>query len=369
VQPSRLLRAGGTLAPQVVSLHFLGKRTRLIGLVFLSAICSALCSLATADEAEAIAQIETSGGSVRKIAASVEDKEVAFHLSDKEITDDALRPLSSIQNLTWLYLQGTSITDDGLQHLSGLTKLTKLHFEKTGIGDSGLVHLAGLENLEYLNLYGTKVTDAGLEHLEGMKNLKKLYLWQTGVTEQGAETLRQSLPNAEIVMGAKLAVINEEPKEEEAKQEEEKKEEPPQETLAKGRYVRVRLAGDNRLLSLAEVEVLQTKDGAALHSVGEARQSSVDYGGEPTRGNDDNTNQNYNDGSVTHTKTENDPWWQLDLNGVKDIGRIKVWNRGDCCGDRLADAIIEVLDESQKVVWSDKVTAAKDGSIHAYVKK
>jgi hypothetical protein len=344
-------------------------------LVTVIAISFALGSSARADEAEAIAQIEQSGGSVRKIAASVEDLEAAFHLADKEITDDALKPLGSLENLVWLNLQGTAITDDGLQHLSGLTKLTKLHLEKTGIGDAGLVHLTSLENLEYLNLYGTKVTDAGLAHLNGLKNLQKLYLWQSGVTEEGAASLRQSLPDTEIVMGAKLAVVTEEPKEEKNEQEkkaepqEVKKEEPPRDTLAEGRFVRVRLVGDNRLLSLAEVEVLQTKDGAALHREGKATQSSVDYGGEPTRGNDGSANQDYNDRSITHTKIEKDPWWQLDLNGVKDIGRINVWNRGDCCGERLEDAVVEVLDESQKVVWSDKVTAARDGSVHTFEKK
>ncbi len=351
------------------------KTTQLIGLVILMAVGSVLGSAARADEAEVIAQIEQSGGSVRQIAASAEQLEAAFHLSDKDITDDALKPLGSLDNLVWLYLQGTAITDDGLEHLSRLETLTQLHLEKTGIGDAGLVHLANLENLEYLNLYGTKVTDAGLEHLRGLKNLQKLYLWQSGVTEEGAASLRQLLPATEVVMGAQLAVVDKEPEDEkhgEEKKDEqpqEKKEEPPQDTLAKGRFVRVRLVGDNRLLSLAEVEVIQTKDGAALHGEGKATQSSVDYGGEPTRGNDGSTNQDYNDGSITHTKTEKDPWWQLDLNGVKDIGRIKVWNRGDCCGERLKDAIVEVLDEAQKVVWSERITAASDGSVHSFVKK
>jgi len=334
-----------------------------------------LCSVAVshADEA-AIKQIEELGGSVRQIAANVEDHEAAFHLSDKEITDEALKPLASVDNLVWLYLQGTKITDDGLQHISGITTLTKLHLEKTAVGDEGVKHLGGLENLEYLNLYGTKVSDAGLEHLKGLKNLKKLYLWQSAVTEEGAEALRAAMPDTEVVLGAKLAVVKPaEPEEEkkEDKKEEEKKpeakaEEPPKNSINKGKFVRVRLAGENRILSLAEVEVHQTGDGAAVHKEGKATQSSVDYGGEPKRAVDGNTSQNYNDGSVTHTKSEKDPWWQLELTDVKDIGRIKIYNRSDCCGDRLKDAIVEILDESQKVVWEKTVADAKDGSVHTY---
>ena len=340
----------------------------------LTATVLALCAvtIANADET-AIKQIEELGGSVRQIAANVDDREAAFHLSDKEITDEALEPLAKVENLVWLYLQGTKITDDGLQHISGITTLTKLHLEKTEIGDQGVKHLSGLENLEYLNLYGTKVSDAGLEHLKGLKNLKKLYLWQSAVTEEGAEALRAAMPDTEVVLGAKLAVVKpaepEEEKNEEQKEEEKpeaKPDEPPKTSINKGKFVRVRLAGENRILSLAEVEVHQTGDGAAIHKEGKATQSSVDYGGEPKRAIDGNTSQNYNDGSVTHTKSETDPWWQLELADVKDIGRIKIYNRGDCCGDRLEEAIVEILDGSQKVVWEKTVADAKDGSVHTY---
>lgn len=327
-----------------------------------------------ADEAAAVAKIEEAGGTVRKIAQSVEWREVAYHLSDKEVTDEALAPLADVPELTWLYLQGTKISDAGLKHIAGIKTLTKLHLEKTEIGDDGLVHLKGLDKLEYLNLYGTKVTDKGLEHLSEMKSLKKLYLWQSAATAEGVNKLKESLTETEVVLGASLA----KPKPKEEKKEEEKKEEgkegkpadePAKESLAKGRFVRVRLEGKNRILSLAEVQVFQTKDNAELHKAGKATQSSDDFSGAPNRANDGKTNQNYNDGSVTHTKSEDNPWWQLDLGATKEIGRIKVWNRSDCCGDRLKDGVVEVLDESQKVVYTGKIMGAKDSSVHVLQKK
>ena len=352
------------------------RQTSYLTIIALSLLCAN--SLCPANE-EAIQQIEDSGGTVRQIAASVEDREAAFHLSDKVITDDALKPLHQIEKLVWLYLQGTKITDDGLDHIAGIKTLTKLHLEKTQVGDEGVQKLAGLENLEYLNLYGTKVSDAGLEHLKSLKSLKKLYLWQTAVTEEGAEAFRKAMPETEVVLGAKLAVVKPaEPKEpaetkkdgeksnaEKPEDKNEEKDEPPK-TSTKGKFVRVRLQGDNRILSLAEVKVLKTGDGAPLHVQGKASQSSVDYGGKPKRASDGSAKQNYNDGSVTHTKTEKDPWWQIELADVEEIGRIKIYNRSDCCGDRLQDAIVEILDESQKVVWEKKVTDAKDGSVHTF---
>lgn len=152
-------------------------------------------------EQAAIAAIEQAGGTVRIIAADTEDREVQFYLSDKDVKDDALKPLPDVSNVVWLNLRGTKVTDAGLAQLKDMTGLTRLHLEKTGVGDAGLAHLTGLTNVEYLNLYDTQVTDNGLEHLKGLKKLRKLYLWQTQVTEQGVEKLREALPDAVIVLG------------------------------------------------------------------------------------------------------------------------------------------------------------------------
>ena len=115
------------------------------------------CFAQTPEEQEqaAIQEIEKIGGSVRKIAANVDWKEAAFHLSGTELTDDGLANVAKINKLTWLNLRGTKITDAGVAHIAGLTDLKRLHLEKTAIGDEGLKHLVGLTNLEYLNLYGT----------------------------------------------------------------------------------------------------------------------------------------------------------------------------------------------------------------------
>jgi hypothetical protein len=304
-----------------------------------------------ADEAAALAAIEKLGGTVRVIAQDTTDKEAAFHLSGSEVTDDGLVHLKDISGLIGLNLRGTKITDEGLRHLSGIKTLVRLHLEKTGITDAGLAHLSGLENLEYLNLYGTKVTDAGLDHLKGLTKLKKLYLWQTEVTKEGAEKLAALIPDLYINRGADT-----EPG-------------PPTKTLANGRYVKVRLEGEQRILSLAEVQILETATGNELQKEGTAIQSSDYEGAGADRAKDGNTDGNYSKGSVSHTNTENNPWWLIDLGEVKDIGKIVVANRSDCCGDRLAGAVIEVFDRSLAIVWTEKIAEAKDGSISEFVAK
>src|SRR5262245_18876237 len=102
-----------------------------------------------------------------------------------------------------------------------------------------------------------------------------------------------------------------------------------------GRYVRVQLAGDN-ILSLAEAEVRGGPNGN-LSLVKPATQSSTAYDAPASRGVDGNTSGNWANNSVTHTATEHQPWWQVDLGSIQQIEVVKLWNRTDCCSDRLSN--------------------------------
>ena len=112
---------------------------------------------------------------------------------------DLLLPIST--QLTWLDLGRSPVSDNHMKVIGQLKNLTKLHLEKTSISDDGLVHLKELQHLEYLNLYGTSITDNGLAHLHSLGNLKSLYLWQTDVTKDGVEELQLALPNLYVNTG------------------------------------------------------------------------------------------------------------------------------------------------------------------------
>ncbi|WP_344246647.1 glycosyl hydrolase family 95 catalytic domain-containing protein [Isoptericola hypogeus] len=71
-------------------------------------------------------------------------------------------------------------------------------------------------------------------------------------------------------------------------------------------------------------------------------QSSVVSGGVPSRAVDGDTDGVWGNGSVTHTASQNQPWWQVDLGSSQPIGEIAVWNRTDCCSDRLSDYYVFV---------------------------
>src|SRR5262249_6722789 len=111
----------------------------------------------------------------------------------------------------------------------------------------------------------------------------------------------------------------------------------------------------DKILSLAEVQLFQVTDNLARG--GKATQSSTDYSGEPQRAIDGNTNGDYfAANSTTHTRQENDPWWEVDLGGDKPIERIVLWNRTDGeVGSRLPNSRVLVVDKDRKTVWQSPV--------------
>ncbi|MBN8466981.1 discoidin domain-containing protein [Corallococcus exiguus] len=108
-----------------------------------------------------------------------------------------------------------------------------------------------------------------------------------------------------------------------------------------GRYVRVQLGGYNPL-SLAEVRVIGEPNLAMGKPVMQSSTYPVAYGGSADRAVDGNTNGDYFALSVSATNFQAGPWWEVDLQGVNGIKRIELWNRTDCCAERLSSYYVFV---------------------------
>jgi hypothetical protein len=128
---------------------------------------------------------------------------------------------------------------------------------------------------------------------------------------------------------------------------------------ATGRFVRIELPGSQKILSLAEVQVIAGSENVAPK--GSASQSSVAFDGPAKLAIDGNTDGRYYESkSVTHNNQEDNPWWEVDLGSDRAIERIAVWNRtdgGGAIGGRLAGFKVLVLDAGRNVVWQ---TTPKD---------
>ena len=52
---------------------------------------------------------------------------------------------------------------------------------------------------------------------------------------------------------------------------------------------------------------------------------------------DGNTDKSFFDSSVSHTNLDASAWWEVDLEASATINSITIWNRTDCCANRLAN--------------------------------
>ncbi|PWA33138.1 hypothetical protein CCH79_00018706, partial [Gambusia affinis] len=106
------------------------------------------------------------------------------------------------------------------------------------------------------------------------------------------------------------------------------------------------------LLLLLPVCSAYTYQNVALR--GKATQSSQ-FKGEPwnafvsaSNAIDGNLNSDLKKGSCTHTETENNPWWRVDLLDSYVVTQVVITNRGDCCGERLNGAAVHIGNSLQK---------------------
>ena len=96
------------------------------------------------------------------------------------------------------------------------------------------------------------------------------------------------------------------------------------------------------LLSRPSTVYATPGDNIALS--GTASQIDTDFDGVASRGNDGNTDGNYSNNSVTHTRSTNEPWWQVDLGSSQFIGSVVVWNRTDGGQSNIDNSYILVSD-------------------------
>ncbi|CAH1775088.1 unnamed protein product [Owenia fusiformis] len=77
---------------------------------------------------------------------------------------------------------------------------------------------------------------------------------------------------------------------------------------------------------------------------------------------DGNTDPDFNQGSCTHTSdTGEDPWWMVDLEQKFIISRVEIYNRGDCCGNRLKNFEIRVGNSTD--IATNSICATHDDEV------
>ncbi|MER6977353.1 alpha-L-fucosidase [Streptomyces carpinensis] len=105
-----------------------------------------------------------------------------------------------------------------------------------------------------------------------------------------------------------------------------------------------------RQTTTTSIQVTVAAENLALGK--KAEQKSTAWDAPAGRAVDGNTDGNFNGGSVTHTaEPETQAWWQVDLGAPAALDSVDIWNRTDCCADRLKD--YWVLSSEQPITTDD----------------
>ncbi|HUR38796.1 MAG TPA: hypothetical protein VM222_04860 [Planctomycetota bacterium] len=109
------------------------------------------------------------------------------------LTDETLAPLSTLEALEELEIDGAKITDGGLKAFSSLKSLRKCTFYhvlgKEKFTGSGIAHLAELPRFESFGCGGSSFNDEGMAACAKLPHLRELRIWHTLASDAGVAKL------------------------------------------------------------------------------------------------------------------------------------------------------------------------------------
>ncbi len=143
--------------------------------------------------------IESAGGRVIRDAGG---KITGVDLRASWVTDNDLRKLLRLPDLTYLDLSLTRITDQGMyeiKNLPGIVELSLYYAEY--VTDEGMAAIKGWKHLKRLNVHGAKVSDTTLEHISGISTLESLNIGSAMITDVGLERLVSLTNLKELTIG------------------------------------------------------------------------------------------------------------------------------------------------------------------------
>jgi len=109
-----------------------------------------------------------------------------------------------------------------------------------------------------------------------------------------------------------------------------------------GRYVSIDLAAKQDYLSLCEVKVYGEYAQTGLAAGKPTVQSSTSSGGYSSRAVDGNSDGVFDNKSCSATMKQDNPWWYVDLKKAATVKKVIIYNRSDCCGDKLRNFEVRV---------------------------
>lgn len=120
-------------------------------------------------------------------------------------------------------------------------------------------------------------------------------------------------------------------------------------------YGRVLVQNNSRkdALSLAEVRVFDFDNNLVSRDIlnlSKIAQTDTAHGGVAVRAIDGKTSGHWPNGSVTHTNSGSTKYWYIEFRKPVTIKQVKIYNRTDCCAERLEGAQLILQDPSKRTI-------------------
>jgi len=139
------------------------------------------------------------------------------------------------------------------------------------------------------------------------------------------------------------------------------------------RYIKINKSGN--FLTIQEVEVYDEhgKNVALVkHKTSEspvATSSSNYQRTNPYMAIDGNISDNQPWPNSTCSTSPSGGWWELDLGKTVNVKRIIIYNRPDCCQERLDGTTVSLIDRNHNTVWSTKLNSRRKQEFKINIKK
>ncbi len=118
--------------------------------------------------------------------------------------------------------------------------------------------------------------------------------------------------------------------------------------IVTGRYIKFQYSRVE-CLNLAEIKVFSSKDGKNIITPNTRVTKSSDYG------DDMYPVGNFVDGNAynfVHTSCNDKPWIQVDLGSMINIYKVVIYNRVDCCQNRILGAALQIMRDDNVVIYT-----------------
>lgn len=119
----------------------------------------------------------------------------------------------------------------------------------------------------------------------------------------------------------------------------------------------IQITNPKSVIHIAEIEIIDSR-GKVLPLDGVPSQSSTYGTSTANLAIDGNTNQDWHGNSMSHTEHGVNDWWKMEFTTPMKIpkgSQIKIYNRTDCCSERLKGAKLELFSNS-KVIFEQTLT-------------